>query len=84
MTLRVRKHLSNALTEAEKENAGATNPSWSKMARENEMQEFTRSFFGGRPDLRCTGGWGWGWKGQGRDEDADLTHVSAARSRTPS
>ncbi|XP_036921282.1 HIRA-interacting protein 3 isoform X1 [Sturnira hondurensis] len=50
----MRKHLSTALTEAEKKNAGASfcsNPSWSKMARENEMQEFTRSFFGGRPDL---------------------------------
>ncbi|XP_036989944.2 HIRA-interacting protein 3 [Artibeus jamaicensis] len=51
LRLRVRNLLSNAPTEAEKKNAGATNPSWSKMARENEMQEFTRSFFGGRPDL---------------------------------
>ncbi|KAF6124748.1 HIRA interacting protein 3 [Phyllostomus discolor] len=51
MTLRVRKHLSNAQTEAEKKNAGTTYLSWSKMAREDEMREFTRSFFGGRPDL---------------------------------
>lgn len=64
--------------------AGATNPGWSKMARENEMQEFIRGFFRGRPDLRCTRGCRWGWKGQGRGGDSVLTHVSAARSRTPS
>ena len=54
------------------------------MARENEMQEFTRSFFQGRPDLRCTGGWRRGCKGQGRDGDSVVTRVSAARLRTPS
>lgn len=50
------KLLSNGLTAAgEEEKAGAANPGGSKMARDDEMQEFTRSFFRGRPDLRCTG-----------------------------
>lgn len=51
-TPRVRKLLSNGLTGGpEEKKAGATDPWRCKMAREKEMQEFTRSLFRGRPDL---------------------------------
>lgn len=60
-TPRVRKLLSNGLTGGpEEKKAGATDPWRCKMTREKEMQEFTRSLFRGRPDLRCAGGCVWG------------------------
>lgn len=48
----MRKLLSNGLTGGpEEKKAGASEPWPGKMAREKEMQEFTRSLFRGRPDL---------------------------------